>query len=146
MLWSSTAHLQHNVQTTIITTTKISHNATADVILLWVLGGGVYDILQTNGDLNWCCNVARMTRLGSGPLYNCILTLPIQKAHIYIHTHDKEIFWSQVYKSSSTVFINKKTWTSHYQSALSHGCNVTIYIFKLVYTGRQYLCSKTRHA
>lgn len=55
-------------------------------------GGEIYDILQTNGDLNGAVNVARMTRLGSGPLYICILTLPIQKAHIYTHTHDKEIF------------------------------------------------------
>lgn len=31
-------------------------------------------------------------------------------------------------------------------SALSHGCNVTTYILKLVYTGRQYLCWKTGHA
>lgn len=79
---------------------------------------------ESGESMTYCGNVARMTRPGSGPLYNCILTLPIQKAHI-LHTHDKKIFSSQVYKSSSTVFRNKETWTSHYQSALSHWCNVT---------------------
>lgn len=84
-------------------------------------------------------NVARMTRLGSGPLYICILTLPIQKAHIYTHARQKDILKSSI---QIQFFINKKTWTSRYQSALSHWCNVTVYIFKLVYTGRQYLCWK----
>lgn len=91
---------------------KISHNATADVISLWVAGlrGSPWHTAN-----KWwpqrCRNVARMTRAGIGPLYDCILMLPIQKAHIYTHTHDKKIFWSQVYKSSSTVLRNKKTWT-----------------------------------
>lgn len=88
-LWFSPPAPLH-VQTIIITTTKISHNATADVILTWTGGwGGVYDILQTNGDLNGNESPSVMWQEWHDlavALYECILTLPIQKAHIYTHT------------------------------------------------------------
>lgn len=78
----------------------------------------------------------------------------MQKAHVYTHTHARTHthttntypvvkYTNPVRKQTDR---KKKTWTSRHPSALSHGCNVTIYIFKLVYTGKQYLCLKTRHA
>lgn len=94
-----------------------------------------------------CRRVGRMTRLGSGPLCNCILTSPIQKAHISTHTHTRTTKTHPVVRYTNPVHKRtKKTWTSRPPSASSHGCNVTTYIFKRVYTGKQYLCLKTRHA
>lgn len=50
------------------------------------VSGGVYDVLQTNGDLHGAVMWREWHDLAVA-LSICILMLPIQKAHVYTHTH-----------------------------------------------------------